>query len=163
MNYALIRSTDISNGPGIRVSVFVQGCTFKCPGCFNTSTWAFDKGAKFTDETINTILDLCKTKHIAGLSVLGGEPLHPKNREGVKNLLMKFREQYPDKDCWVWTGYQYEDLKGETVLNYIDILVDGRFEQDKADWRLLYRGSANQRVIDLKKTLAEDKLILLNV
>ena len=103
MRYNLIRKMDISNGPGIRVSVFMQGCAFHCKNCFNSDTWDFDKGNEFTDEVINEVIELCSNNHITGLSILGGEPMHPKNIEGTIKLSKAFKEKYPDKSLWIWT------------------------------------------------------------
>jgi len=153
---------DVSNGPGIRVSIFMQGCTFHCKNCFNSETWDFKGGEEFTDETINKVIDLCKLDHIKGLSVLGGEPLHPLNIEGTTKLVKKFKETYPDKNVWVWSGFLFDkDLKDKEVLNYIDVLVDGTYKDELHDFRLKYCGSSNQRVIDVKKSLEKNKLILL--
>ena len=159
MKYAKIRRTDISNGLGIRVSIFVQGCIFHCKGCFNEDTWDFNGGKEFTEDTLNILLDLCKSEHIQGLSILGGEPLHPFNRNTVYKITKKFKEKYPDKDIWLWSGYEYEVIPDE-LLEYVDVLVDGQFEIDKADPNLKYRGSANQRVIDIKETLKTGNMIL---
>lgn len=159
MNYATIRKMDISNGPGVRVSLFVSGCTFKCPGCFNYQAWDFKYGNEFTDETVKFILDLCVSPEIKGISILGGEPLHPNNVATVENLLIKFREVYPDKTIWVWTGFNFEDISTLSILKQIDVLVDGRFKEELADWHLLYRGSSNQRVIDVKTTLKTGEIV----
>lgn len=162
MRYAKIRKTDISNGPGVRVSLFVQGCVFHCPGCFNSETWDFNGGKDFSEDTLNVLMSLCNNPHIKGLSILGGEPFHPFNRVAVYNITKKFKELYPDKDLWVWTGYEYEVLP-EDLLTYIDVLVDGQFEINKADPNLKYRGSANQRVIDVKKSNQQGRLIEINL
>jgi len=149
MRYNKIRCMDISNGPGIRVSIFFQGCHFHCKGCFNEDTWDFNLGIEFTDSTIDKIIDLLKPDHYQGLSILGGEPLHPYNVNGVIKLCNKVKEKYPNKDIWLWTGFEF-DLKKELLLNSpIDVAVCGPFEIDKKDIRLKYRGSSNQEVIDL--------------
>lgn len=153
MHYNKVRKMDISNGPGVRVSIFVQGCTFHCKNCFNPETHDFNGGKEFDDHTINTILDLCKNDSIRGLSILGGEPLHPKNIEEVTRLAKIFKENYPNKDIWVWTGFHFEDLKEKEIFHYIDVLVDGQFDDDLKDPRLKWRGSSNQRVIDIKRSL----------
>lgn len=179
MRYAKIRKTDISNGPGIRVSIFVQGCHFHCKGCFNGDTWDFNGGKEFTEDTLNTLLDLCKNEHIRGLSILGGEPLAEENRSYVLDIILEFKNRFPEKDIWMWTGYKFDDLLNQlnklskepfkksyytlfNILNNLDVLVDGQFEIDKADPNLKYRGSANQRVIDVKKTLQNQEIILYN-
>lgn len=153
MHYNKIRKMDISNGPGVRVSIFVQGCTFHCKNCFNPETHDFNGGKEFDNHTINTILDLCQNDSIRGLSILGGEPLHPKNIEEVTRLAKTFKETYPNKDIWVWTGFHFEDLKEKEIFHYIDVLVDGQFDEELKDPRLKWRGSSNQRVIDIKRSL----------
>ena len=162
MRYNKIRKMDVSNGPGIRVSIFMQGCAFHCKNCFNSETWDFKGGEEFTLDTINKVIELCKPDHIKGLSVLGGEPLHPLNIEGTTKLIKKFKETYPNKNIWVWSGFLFDkDLKDKEVLNYIDVLVDGTYKDELHDFRLKYCGSSNQRVIDVKKSLKQNKLILL--
>ena len=160
MRYNKIRKMDISNGPGIRVSIFMQGCSFHCKDCFNNETWDFKAGKEFNDEVINKVLDLASLPHIVGLSILGGEPMHPNNREGTIKLAKAFKKRYPDKDIWVWSGYLFDELKDIEGLSYIDTLVDGRFVLEQANPTLKFRGSSNQRVIDVKKSLKEDKIIL---
>lgn len=161
MRYNTIRKMDISNGPGVRVSVFVQGCIFNCINCFNPETHDFEGGkGEFTDEKIAFILDLCEKEYIEGLSILGGEPLHPKNIEGVTKLARLFKKRFPKKNLWVWSGYLYEELQDKEIFNYVDVLVDGRYIDELHDFTLEWRGSANQRVIDIKKTRKNDKLEL---
>ena len=160
MRYNRIRKMDISNGPGVRVSVFFQGCPFHCENCFNEETWDFDGGKEFTDEVIDHILDLANKSHITGLSILGGEPMHPKNIKGTEKLVKSFKEKYPNKDIWCWTGFLYDDIKDSNVLNYIDVLIDGQFEQNLFDPNIKWRGSSNQRIIDIQKTKKNKKLIL---
>ena len=162
MKYNKIRKMDVSNGPGIRVSIFMQGCTFKCKGCFNPETHDFNGGKEFTDETINRVLELCSKEHIVGLSILGGEPLHPKNIEGTTKLAKAFKEKYPDKTIWIWSGFLFDrDLKDKEVLNYIDVLVDGQYNCELYSPILRWKGSSNQRVIDVKASLKKNKVILL--
>ena len=161
MRYNKIRKMDISNGPGVRVSVFMQGCSFRCKNCFNTETWDFRGGEEFNDEVIDRILELAKDDYVKGLSILGGEPLHPNNLKGTTKLAKAFREKYPDKTIWVWSGFLFDrDLKDKPILKYIDVLVDGRYEDEKHDFRLKWCGSSNQRVIDVQKSLKEDKIVL---
>ena len=160
MRYNKIRKMDISNGPGIRVSIFMQGCTFHCKNCFNPETWDFNGGEEFTDETIAKIIELCKNPGIKGLSILGGEPLHPKNIEGTTKLAKTFKEKLPNKTIWVWSGFLFEDLKHKEIMNYIDVLVDGRYEADLYNPKLKWCGSSNQRIIDVKKSLKNKKIIL---
>ena len=161
MRYNLIRKMDISNGPGVRVSVFMQGCAFHCKNCFNPETWDFNLGIEFTDDTIKTVLDLCGKDHIKGLSILGGEPMHPKNIDGTTKLAKAFKEKYPNKDLWVWSGFLFDrDLKDKEVLKYIDTLVDGQYVDELHDFTLKWRGSLNQRVINVKESLKQNKVIL---
>ena len=160
MRYNKIRRMDISNGPGVRVSIFMQGCHFHCDGCFNKDTWDFSCGKEFTDETIDRVLELCKAEHIVGLSILGGEPMHPDNIEGTTKLAKKFKEKFPNKTIWSWTGFAFEGIKDKEVFNYIDVLVDGQFRKELFDPRLHFKGSSNQRVIDIKKSLKKDEIVL---
>lgn len=163
MRYNKIRKMDISNGPGVRVSIFMQGCTFNCKNCFNKETHDFNLGKEFTQDTINKVLELCEKDYIVGLSILGGEPLHPKNIEGTTNLAKQFKEKFRDKTLWVWSGFLFDkDLNDKEILNYIDVLVDGQYIDELHDFRLKYCGSSNQRVIDVSKTLNnKDKKIVL--
>ena len=159
MRYNLIRKMDISNGPGVRVSVFMQGCSFHCKNCFNSETWDFEGGKEFNDETIEKILNLCGQNYVEGLSILGGEPMHPTNIEGTTKLAKAFKEKYPNKSIWVWSGFLYDrDLKDKEVLKYIDVLVDGQYVDELHDPTLKWRGSSNQRVIDVPKTLKDGKI-----
>lgn len=160
MRYNKIRKMDISNGPGIRVSIFMQGCSFHCKNCFNSETWDFKAGKEFNDEVINKVLDLASLPHIVGLSILGGEPMHPNNREGTIKLAKAFKKRYPNKDIWVWSGYLFDELKDIEGLSYIDTLVDGRFVLEQANPTLKFRGSSNQRVIDVKKSLEAGNVVL---
>ena len=162
MRYNLIRKMDIANGPGVRVSVFMQGCAFNCKNCFNTETHDFNGGKEFNDDVINEVLDLCGQSHIKGLSILGGEPLHPKNIEGTTRLAKAFKEKYPDKNLWVWSGFKFDtDLKDKEVLNYVDVLVDGQYKDELHKPNLKWRGSENQRVIDVQKSLKENEVVLM--
>ena len=160
MRYNLIRKMDIANGPGVRVSIFMQGCSFHCKNCFNKETWDFEGGQEFTDDTINKVLELCNKPEVKGLSILGGEPMHPTNIEGTTKLAKAFKEKYPEKTIWTWTGFKYEDIKDKDVFNYIDVLVDGQYKDELHDPTLKWRGSSNQRVIDIKKSKKENKICL---
>lgn len=147
--YAKIRRIDISNGPGIRVSIFFQGCNFLCKDCFNSELWSFDGGNEYTEETKEKILNLCDKNHIAGLSILGGEPLHKNNLDDLLKLVKDFKNRFPNKTIWLWTGFSIKSLlnnknKRREILDYVDFVVDGRFAKTKKDPRLLYRGSSNQ-------------------
>ena len=160
MRYNVVRKMDISNGPGVRVSVFMQGCEFHCKNCFNPETWDFEGGKEFNNETIDDVLNLCEQNYIKGLSILGGEPLHPKNIEATTKLAKAFKNKYPNKNIWVWSGFKFdEDLKDKEVLNYIDVLVDGRYSDELHDPTLKWKGSSNQRVIDVQKSLKNKQII----
>lgn len=161
MRYNKIRKMDIANGPGVRVSIFMQGCEFHCKNCFNSETWEFNGGEEFTDETIEKVLNACDKEYIEGLSILGGEPMHPKNIEGTTKLAKAFKEKFPNKTLWAWSGFKYEKyLKDKPVLNYVDVLVDGQYVDQLHDPTLKWRGSSNQRVIDVPKSLKKNKIVL---
>ena len=163
MRYNTIRKMDISNGPGVRVSIFMQGCAFHCKNCFNSETWDFNGGKEFNDDTIKTVLDLGGQSHIKGLSILGGEPMHPNNIEGTLKLAKAFKEKYPDKTIWAWTGFQFDkDLKDKEVMKYIDVLVDGQYKDELHSPILKWKGSSNQRVIDVKQSLEKHEVIQIN-
>lgn len=160
MRYSKIRKMDISNGKGVRVSIFIQGCTFNCKNCFNPETHDFEGGTEFTDETIDKVLDLCSKDHIDGLSILGGEPMHPKNIEGTTKLAKAFKEKFPNKNLWAWTGYKFDEyLKDKEVAKYLDVLIDGQYVDELRDPTLKWRGSSNQRVIDVQKSLEKGSII----
>ena len=167
MNYATIKNCDIANGPGVRVSLFVSGCTHRCPGCFNEVAWDFDYGQPFTDETIETILDMLRPSYIKGLTLLGGEPFEPRNQADVVKLLRRVRQELPEKSIWAFSGYLFEKdmLSGRIgdlseYLRCLDVLVDGPFIQAKKNLSLRFRGSENQRIIDMKASLKEGRTIL---
>lgn len=160
MKYNKIRRLDISNGPGVRVSIFLQGCSFNCKNCFNPETHDFNKGEEFTYDTINKLLELSDKEYINGLSILGGEPLHEFNILGTIKLAKAFKEKFPNKTIWVWTGFLFENVINKDIFKYIDVLVDGRFEEEHKDIRLKYCGSTNQRVIDIQQSLKKNKVIL---
>ena len=169
MRYALIRQMDISDGEGVRVSLFVQGCEFHCKGCFNPETWNFEGGKEFTTETLNTLLELCDKEYIKGLSILGGEPMHPNNRETVVDIMRAFKFKFPKKDIWMWTGYTLEKLLSEndedikSMLIYLDYLVDGQFVEEKKNLNLKWAGSENQRWIDIQKSMKQGHIITKNM
>lgn len=156
MRYNTIRQLDIANGPGCRVSLFVQGCTFNCPGCFNTVARDFEGGKEFTEETMTVLLKLAEPSYITGLSCLGGEPLHPRNRTDVLDLVKKFKEVYPNKTVWLWTGYLWEEVAEDLLDSEVDVVVDGRFVEELKDLRLKYRGSSNQRIISVKDSTRDN-------
>lgn len=169
VNYGEIKKCDIANGEGVRVALFVSGCRHHCKGCFNSMTWDFNYGKKFTEETEEEILEALKPNYIDGLSLLGGEPFEPENQEVLVKLLRKVKERYPEKNIWCYSGYLFdEELKKESrarceytdeMLSMLDVLVDGRFEEDKKNITLLFRGSENQRLIDVKKSLEQDQVV----
>lgn len=161
MRYNKIRKMDIADGPGIRVSIFMQGCTFNCKNCFNPETHDFNGGKEFTDDTINRVLELCKNDTIDGLSILGGEPMHPNNIEATTKLAKAFKETYPNKSLWAWTGFQFDNyLKDKEVAKYLDVVVDGQYKDELHNPTLKWRGSENQRVIDVQKSIAENNVVL---
>lgn len=169
MNYGEIKYYDIANGPGVRTSLFVSGCRNRCEDCFNRETWAFDFGKPFTEETENAIVESLKPDYIAGLTVLGGEPFEKENQPEVLKLVKRVRKEFPNKTIWIFSGFTYEELiggsraSGETaneILSVCDVLVDGRFDKSKKNISLKFRGSENQRIIDLKPTLLQNKVVL---
>ena len=161
MHYGKIKKCDIANGPGVRTTLFVSGCTHHCKDCFNPETWDFEYGQEYTAETKNHVLELCKPDYISGLTLLGGEPFEPENQRALVELCREFKASCPGKDIWAYTGYTYEtDLRSpdgrartevtDELLSYIDVLVDGEFHIDEKNISLHFRGSENQRVINLK-------------
>ena len=170
MYYGELKKCDIANGEGVRVSLFVSGCTHHCPGCFNEDTWDFHYGKKYTEATEKEILKALEPGYINGLSLLGGEPFEPQNQEVLVGLLRKVRERYPEKDIWCYSGYLFDKelLSGsrarcgytDEMLSMLDVLVDGRFVESLKDITLIFRGSSNQRLIDVKKSLAEGSVVL---
>ena len=170
MYYATIKNCDIANGPGVRVSLFVSGCTHRCKGCFNEVAWDFHYGQEFTQQTIDHILDLLKAPHICGLTLLGGEPFEPQNQPAIVELLRQVKEKYPEKSIWAFSGYIFDrdilsgrlgpwDITRE-YLSYLEVLVDGPFIESKKNLSLRFRGSENQRIIDVKASLAAGKTVL---
>ena len=163
MYYSKIKFNDVANGPGLRLSLFTSGCTHHCKGCFQPETWNFKNGEPFTLETQKYIIEKRKNKYIAGLSLLGGDPLD--NVDGILPLLQEYRKTFAaTKSIWLWTGYLFEeilkdDLKSE-VLPFIDVIIDGKFEENLKDITLKYKGSTNQRVIDVKKSVETHAVVL---
>ena len=171
MNYGEIKKNDISNGIGVRTSLFVSGCRHHCKNCFNEQTWDFGFGEAFTEQTMIEILESCEPDWINGLSLLGGEPFEPENQRVLLPFLLMFKDKFPNKDIWCYSGFTFEEIKGKVksraktdisaeMLSLIDVLVDGRFEESKKDISLKFRGSSNQRIIDVKKTLLEKRIVL---
>ena len=167
MNYADIKRVDVANGEGVRVSVFVSGCNHHCKGCFNECAWDFNYGNKFTEKQEAEVLKDLDHDYISGLTLLGGEPLEPANQEGLLPLVKKAKEKFPDKKIWCYTGFDFEkDVVGKMakqndttkeLLKYIDVIVDGKFEEEKKDLKLKFRGSSNQRILDVQESLKENK------
>lgn len=169
MNYATIKNCDIANGPGVRISLFVSGCTHHCKGCFNEVAWDFGYGDPFTKETEDYILELLKPSFIRGLTLLGGEPFEPENQPAIVGLLRRVKEAYPEKSIWAYSGYLYEKITSGTLgdwevtkefLSDLDVLVDGRFIEERKNLSLRFRGSDNQRLIDVPATLQSGEIVL---
>ena len=170
MYYAKIKKYDVSNGPGVRTSLYVSGCRHKCKGCFNQEAWDFFFGKPFTEETIQEIIDSSNPDFIEGLTIVGGEPLEPENQEEVWKTIQAFRKVYPKKTIWLFSGFLFEQqiLKQmchqlpytRDILENIDVLVDGKFVENLKDPLLGFRGSSNQRIIDVPASLKQNKIIL---
>lgn len=170
MYYSEIKGYDIADGPGVRVALFVSGCTHHCKGCFNEMTWDFHYGREFNEDTINDIMNMLKHSYIAGLTLLGGEPMEYVNQQGLLPLLRRVKAEYPDKTIWCYTGYLFDkdilehfvDKYPETqeILSYLDVIVDGEFIEAQKDISLRFRGSSNQRIIDVQQSLRTDTVTL---
>lgn len=168
MNYGEIKNCDIANGVGVRVSLFVSGCTHHCKNCFNSETWDFDYGKKFDDDVQDTIIKMLSPEYIAGLTILGGEPFEPSNQEALLPFIKRVKEKLPQKNIWMYSGYTFEELTvssrarcqhTDEILSLIDVLVDGRFVEEKKKITLKFRGSENQRVIDVPSTLSSGEIV----
>ena len=170
MNYATIKNCDIANGPGVRVSLFVSGCTHRCKGCFNEVAWDFNYGQPFTQDTIDDILKMLSPDYVKGITLLGGEPFEPENQPAILDLLRQIKKQYPEKTVWAFSGYLFDKdiLSGrlglweitKEYLSYVDVLVDGPFVESKKDLNLRFRGSSNQRIIDVPASLTKGEVVL---
>ena len=172
MNYAIIKWTDIANGEGVRISLFVSGCTHRCKNCFNSVAWDFSYGELFDENVQERIIEGLKSDYVAGLSLLGGEPLEPQNQEALYPFIKRVREKFPNKTIWCYTGFVLDERTGsltnatkntlytQRLISLFDVLVDGPFVEELKDIRLKFRGSSNQRVIDVKKTLASNQVVL---
>ena len=170
MNYATIKPRDIANGPGVRVSLFVSGCTHRCPGCFNEEAWDFDYGQPFDQSTIDEILELLQPDYVQGLTLLGGEPFDPRNQPAIVELLRQIKAKYPHKSIWAFSGYLFDRdilpgrLGDPTItreyLSYMDVLVDGPFIQSRKNLTLRFRGSDNQRLIDVPESLSRGEVVI---
>ena len=172
MNYAEIKYCDIANGEGVRTSLFVSGCTHHCKNCFNKIAWDFNYGKEFTESVENDILKSCEPNYISGVTLLGGEPFEPENQPRLLEFLEKFKAMYPDKNVWCYSGYTYEELTGKKesrcftdktidMLNLIDILVDGEYVDELHTLMIRFRGSTNQRLIDLNATRKQGEIVTL--
>lgn len=172
MNYATIKWTDIANGEGVRISLFVSGCTHHCKNCFNSVAWDFSYGELFDENVQERIIEGLRSDYVAGLSLLGGEPLEPQNQEALYPFIKRVREKFPNKTIWCYTGFVLDERTGsltnatkntlytQRLISLFDVLVDGPFVEELKDIRLKFRGSSNQRVIDVKKTLASNQVVL---
>lgn len=171
MYYSEIKEYDIADGPGVRVSLFVSGCTHRCKGCFNEMTWDFSYGREFDKETIDYILEKLAPSYIAGLTLLGGEPMEYVNQQGLLPLLRLVKERYPQKTIWCYTGYLFDkDIQDvfcskwketKEILSYLDVVVDGEFIEEQKDISLRFRGSSNQRIIDVRKSMQNGAVVCL--
>ena len=170
MNYGEIKKVDIANGTGVRVSMFVSGCTHHCKGCFNPETWNFNFGTEYTEQTEDELIEALSPGYIEGLSLLGGEPFEPENQKTLVKLLRRVKMELPEKNVWVYSGYLFEELTGKKesraftdttleMLSMVDVLVDGEFIEELKDISLKFRGSSNQRIIDVQKSLENDEII----
>lgn len=172
MNYADIKRIDVANGPGVRVSLFVSGCTHHCKGCFNEVTWDFNYGEPFTETQIDEIIEYLDNSFIKGLTILGGEPFELSNQKGLLPLLRKVREVLPEKSIWCFSGYLFDQqIVGEMyekweetreMLSYLDVIVDGKFEEERKNLNVRFRGSDNQRIIMVQESLREGEVVLWN-
>lgn len=172
MYYADIKKVDVANGPGVRVSLFVSGCIHKCKGCFNEEAWDFKYGHEYTQKEEDKIIELLKPDYIEGITILGGEPFEYVNQKGILPLLRRIRKELPNKTIWCFSGYTFDtDIlenmcnkykETKELISYIDVLVDGKFEIDKKNFKLKFRGSSNQRIINVKESLKNNKVILMD-
>ena len=169
MNYGAIKKCDIANGVGVRTVLFVSGCTHHCKGCFQPETWNFDYGERYTKETEDVIIESLRPDYVDGITLLGGEPFEPENQRELVKLLRRIKKELPQKTVWSFSGYTYEELTGDSravcevtneMLSMLDVLVDGEFVEAKRNISLRFRGSENQRLIDMNKTRKEGKIVL---
>ena len=160
MNYGKINYTDIANGPGVRVSLFVSGCRNKCEGCFNRESWDFNYGKKFTISTLTNLLLALDKPYISGLTILGGDPLEPENLPTVTSICRTIKTINDSKNIWIYTGYLYEDFQNLELFDYVDVVVDGKFIESEKDISLQFRGSKNQKIVDVKRSKMENEVKL---
>lgn len=170
MNYATIKPFDVADGPGVRVSLYVSGCRNRCKNCFNPETWDFSYGKPFTEEVENGLIESLKPQYIKGFTLLGGDPFEPSNQRALLPFIRRMRERFPHKNIWCFTGYTYSDGSlaepqacceaTRELISLLDVLIDGKFEEELKDIRLKFRGSSNQRVIDVKRSLSSGSVVL---
>lgn len=170
MHFADIKKVDVANGPGVRISLFVSGCTHRCKGCFNEAAWDFNFGKEFTKEEEDYIIELLKPDYIDGITILGGEPFEYVNQKGILPLIRRIRKELPNKSIWFFSGYTFDkDILNDMckkweetkeLISYIDVLIDGKFEIENKNFKLKFRGSSNQRIIDVKESLKNNEVIL---
>jgi anaerobic ribonucleoside-triphosphate reductase activating protein len=163
MNKVSIKDFDINNGEGIRVSLWVAGCPHHCYKCHNSQYWDYTVGTEFTYKDMNLIIKCLETDISKDFSILGGEPLAPYNIEKVTEICKEVKNKYPYKNIWIWTGYDFNNIKDKDILKYIDILIDGKYIDSLHDDNLMWRGSSNQRIIDIKESLKQNKVVLYDV
>ena len=160
MNIATVKYNDIANGDGVRISIFVSGCRNHCLNCFNKELWDFDYGSTYTSDIENDIITHLSHSYISGISLLGGDPLEPENKSMLTNLCKKVKKQFPTKTIWCYTGYLFKDIENEELIKYVDVLVDGKFIDSLKNISLKFKGSSNQRIIDVAQSLKQNKIIL---
>ena len=165
MRYSSIRKIDISNGPGVRVSLFTQGCVIHCKGCFNSEIWDYEGGKAWDHDAKKHLLELCNKPQVAGLSILGGEPLSEQNFDALIDLCETFKKRFPHKTIWLWSGYCFETLNAAqlAMLKDVDVLVDGPWIEELGDFSLKYRGSSNQRILDIQQSIEQGKAVEIDV
>lgn len=163
MKFINILDCDIIDGEGVRVTLFVSGCSHKCKGCHNPESWNSDFGKEYNQDVENQLINLLNKPYIDGITLSGGDPLYIDNRETILNLCKRIKKELPNKSIWLYTGFDFEDIETLELLNYVDVLIDGKFKLDLLDTTLAFKGSSNQRVIDVKKSLKENKVVLYKV
>ena len=163
-HYANIKYCDVANGTGVRTSVFISGCTHKCKNCFNEVAWDFNYGSELTDSVISDIINSCEPDYIDGITLLGGDPLCGEDNQNVSHTLCHiFKQRFPNKTVWLYTGYLYDQIKDLPVMEHVDVLVDGPYVDEKRNLMLKFRGTENQRLINIPETKKQDKIILLDI
>lgn len=163
MKFINILDCDIIDGEGVRVTLFVSGCSHKCKGCHNPESWNSDFGKEYNQDVENQLINLLNKPYIDGITLSGGDPLYIDNRETILNLCKRIKKELPNKSIWLYTGFDFEDIETLELLNYVDVLIDGKFKLDLLDTTLAFKGSSNQRIIDVQKSLEENKVVLYEV